>query len=61
MSIPADGRRAGPAADVGRWFSTAAAPPPARSLSRTPAWGPVDGAEYGLTSGPDELEFVGPA
>ncbi|GAA1326373.1 NAD-dependent protein deacetylase [Brachybacterium rhamnosum] len=56
MSIPADGHRAGPAADVGRWFSTAAAPAPARSLPRTPAWGPMDGAEYGRISGPDELE-----
>lgn len=47
---------AGPAADVGRWFSTAAragdpaATPSARSILRMPAWGPVPGAEYGHLS-----------
>ena len=52
-------RRAGPAADVGRWFSTATSPvatDAARALPRAPAWGPVDGAEYGRTSSAAELE-----
>lgn len=42
-------RRAGPAADVGRWFSTS------RPLMRMPAWGPVEGASYGAVSSPEEM------
>ncbi|AXK46357.1 NAD-dependent protein deacetylase [Brachybacterium saurashtrense] len=45
----------GPAADVGRWFSTATrrppdAPGPTRGGPRLPAWGPMAGAQYGLRS-----------
>ena len=60
---PDDGQ-AGPAADVGRWFSTAAAPTPlgqrrgpsVRGAPRVPAWGPVAGAGYGAQSPPEQLE-----
>ena len=83
--------QAGPAADVGRWFSTATAParidaprsatasappsapvsaspsapvsaspsapaPSSRPLMRMPAWGPVEGASYGLASAPELVE-----
>ncbi|MGY5765234.1 Sir2 family NAD-dependent protein deacetylase [Brachybacterium sp. DNPG3] len=37
------------AADVGRWFSTAARTP------RPPAWGPVPGGAYGTVSPPEEV------
>ncbi|MGP9536395.1 Sir2 family NAD-dependent protein deacetylase [Brachybacterium sp. AOP43-C2-M15] len=52
---------AGPAADVGRWFSTAARAPldgpgPTRGGPRLPAWGPMEGAQYGLRSVPDEID-----
>ncbi|ATG50762.1 NAD-dependent protein deacetylase [Brachybacterium vulturis] len=51
--------RAGPAADVGRWFSTATsrapdAPGPTRGGPRLPAWGPMEGAHYGHRSSPEE-------
>src|SRR5690625_1326122 len=58
---PATGQ-AGPAADVGRWFSTAAAPPGprpgpgARVALQVPAWGPVESASYGAQSPPEQLE-----
>ena len=56
--------QAGPAADVGRWFSTAAASTPQRSergpavrgAPRVAAWGPVDGGGYGAQSPPEQLE-----
>ncbi|WP_193103652.1 NAD-dependent protein deacetylase [Brachybacterium sp. FME24] len=53
--------RAGPAADVGRWFATATTAPlggpgPTRGGPRMPAWGPMEGARYGLQSPPTELE-----
>ena len=58
-SGPGSGR-AGPAADVGRWFSTATTAPlegpgPTRGGPRLPAWGPMDGAPYGLRSHDDEI------
>lgn len=51
---------AGPAADVGRWFATATtrspdAPGPTRGGPRLPAWGPMEGADYGLQSPPEQL------
>src|SRR5699024_10868797 len=63
---PADGEgavdpgRAGPAADVGRWFSTATAAPldgpgPTRGGPRMTAWGPMVGAEYGRRSPRSEV------
>ena len=42
--------RAGPAGDVGRWFSTASAPPDARGLPRTPIWEPIPDEHYGEVS-----------
>ena len=50
----------GPAADVVRWFATATSRPldgpgPARGGPRLPAWGPMDGAPYGLRSHDDEI------
>src|SRR5690625_1333696 len=62
-AAPADGQ-AGPAADVGRWFSTAAASAPpgprpgpgARVALQVPAWGPVESASYGAQSPPEQLE-----
>ena len=50
----------GPAADVGRWFATATSRPldgpgPARGGPRLPAWGPMEGARYGLRSHDDEI------
>ncbi|MDO5661932.1 MAG: Sir2 family NAD-dependent protein deacetylase [Brachybacterium sp.] len=47
--------RAGPAADVGRWFSTAARPPSdhRRGLPRMPAWGPTPGDTFGHRSPPE--------
>ncbi|WP_114856178.1 Sir2 family NAD-dependent protein deacetylase [Brachybacterium sp. YJGR34] len=53
--------RAGPAADVGRWFSTAAPRPAGASAPtsargpRLPAWGPMVGAEYGRRSPASEV------
>lgn len=52
--------RAGPAADVGRWFATATSRPldgpgPTRGGPRLPAWGPMEGAHYGLRSAPEEV------
>jgi NAD-dependent SIR2 family protein deacetylase len=61
--------RAGPAADVGRWFSTGARPtsdgapeiPPAptpdapRTHVRDHPWGPEDPSLYGLLSTPEEV------
>ena len=57
VGSPAD---VGPAADVGRWFATATSrqldgPGPARGGPRLPAWGPMDGAPYGLRSHDDEI------
>ena len=57
VGSPAD---VGPAADVGRWFATATSRPldgpgPARGGPRLPAWGPMDGAPYGLRSHDDEI------
>jgi len=46
----------GPAADVGRWFSSAAAPPDRRGLPRLPAWGPIPGGSYGRTSAPERVD-----
>lgn len=56
---PAGAGRAGPAADVGRWFSTATSrapdgPGPTRGGPRLPAWGPMEGAHYGHRSTPQE-------
>ncbi|GAA4518949.1 NAD-dependent protein deacetylase [Brachybacterium paraconglomeratum] len=53
--------RAGPAADVGRWFTTATrrpldGPGPTRGGPRLPAWGPMDGARYGLRSPDAEID-----
>ena len=50
----------GPAADVGRWFATATSrqldgPGPARGGPSLPAWGPMDGAPYGLRSHDDDI------
>lgn len=58
---PAGAGRAGPAADVGRWFSTAATrapdgPGPTRGGPRLPAWGPMEGAHYGHRSTPEERD-----
>ena len=56
---PAATGRAGPAADVGRWFSTASRAPdgpgPTRGGPRLPAWGPMEGAHYGRRSAPEEI------
>ena len=51
---------AGPAADVGRWFATATSRPldgpgPTRGGPRLPAWGPMEGARYGLRSHDHEI------
>lgn len=51
----------GPAADVGRWFSTAApglldGRRPTRGGPRLPAWGPMEGAHYGHRSEDAEIE-----
>ena len=61
-SEPED-RRAGPAADVGRWFSTAFRPGAdraagaavARGAPRVMAWGPIEGGDYGAQSPPGLL------
>ena len=55
------GGRAGAAADVGRWFSTAArnpldGPGPTRGGPRLPAWGPMEGAQYGHRSTDAEID-----
>ena len=55
------GGRAGPAADVGRWFSTATrnpldGPGPTRGGPRLPAWGPMEGAQYGHRSTDAEID-----
>ncbi|WP_010549239.1 NAD-dependent protein deacetylase [Brachybacterium paraconglomeratum] len=52
---------AGPAADVGRWFATATSRPldgpgPTRGGPRLPAWGPMEGARYGLRSHDHEID-----
>lgn len=52
---------AGPAADVGRWFATATSRPldgpgPTRGGPRLPAWGPMEGARYGLRSRDHEID-----
>ncbi len=57
---PRPSGRAGPAADVGRWFATATSRPPdgpgpTRGGPRLPAWGPMVGAHYGLRSQDDEI------
>jgi len=57
---PAGPGRAGPAADVGRWFSTATSrspdgPGPTRGGPRLPGWGPMEGAHYGRRSSPEEI------
>ncbi|MGO1285552.1 MAG: Sir2 family NAD-dependent protein deacetylase [Brachybacterium sp.] len=59
-SVPGTGR-AGPAADVGRWFSTATRAPldgpgPTRGGPRLPAWGPMEGAQYGRRSPDEEVD-----
>ena len=59
-SGPGSGR-AGPAADVGRWFSTATTAPlegpgPTRGGPRLPDWGPMEGAHYGRRSAPGEVD-----
>ncbi|PWH06279.1 NAD-dependent protein deacetylase [Brachybacterium endophyticum] len=46
--------RAGPAADVGRWFSTGAREP-AHAHVREHPWGPDDPSLYGLLSTPEEV------
>lgn len=62
QSSPAPGAgRAGPAADVGRWFSTATrrpldGPGPTRGGPRLPAWGPMEGAHYGRRSPDAEVD-----
>lgn len=45
-------------ADVGRWFSTASAPPGARGLPRTPLWAPIPDEHYGMVS-PDAVVDAG--
>ena len=56
---PGETGRAGPAADVGRWFSTASRAPdgpgPTHGGPRLPAWGPMEGAHYGHRSAPQEI------
>lgn len=52
--------RAG-SADVGRWFATATrrnpdGPGPTRGGPRLPAWGPMDGAQYGHRSPGEEID-----
>ena len=59
-SVPGTGR-AGPAADVGRWFSTATRAPldgpgPTRGGPRLSAWGPMEGAQYGRRSPDEEVD-----
>lgn len=46
---------AGPAADVGRWFSAAAPRSGARGLPRLPAWGPEPSDQYGRRSSAAEI------
>ncbi|HEX7350426.1 Sir2 family NAD-dependent protein deacetylase [Brachybacterium sp.] len=58
---PAGTGRAGPAADVGRWFSTATSrspdgPGPTRGGPRLPGWGPMEGAQYGRRSAPADID-----
>lgn len=57
----ADSAGPGPAADVGRWFTTATrrsldGPGPTRGGPRLPAWGPMDGAQYGRRSPAEEVD-----
>ncbi|HIY24269.1 MAG TPA: NAD-dependent protein deacetylase [Candidatus Brachybacterium merdigallinarum] len=46
----------GPAADVGRWFSSATPAPGRRGLPRLPAWGPIPDGSYGRTSAPELID-----